>query len=470
MRRASSASHVTVREIARGGMGVVELVLRREGSFERLHALKRLLPALRSDPSVRRMFLDEARVAGLLRHPNVVSVLDVGEDERGPYLVMDYVDGISLARLIADTPAGDLIPLGVCLSLLRQIAEGLHAAHELCDHAGAPLELVHRDVSPQNVLVGYDGVARVTDFGIAKALGRSGGTTVGLLKGKAGYLSPEQLRFERLDRRSDLFSLGVVAYELLSGRRLYDGDELSDIAQRILREPPPDLAEVRGDVPDELVGLLFDLLSKDPAHRPATAAEVARALEVIERELPPGEPTIPVFTTGRYRALREVREAEQAEVVQRLARDERRRSGRMAGWAAVALAMVGMFGAAAWWLGTLGPSEPAVGSPGVSAPRPAARPSAARPVPVLEPRASEARRSERAPATEVRSEEDALAAGAAAVTDEEEEAEEREASPPRHRRRARQAPAMASPMQPEPASDPPEDGQSSHDERLWGWP
>jgi serine/threonine-protein kinase len=141
--------------------------------------------------------------------------------------------------------------------------------------------LVHRDVSPQNLLVGFDGVTRVTDFGIAKALGRTTRTATGILKGKYGYLSPEQLRFEEPDRRSDVFSLGVVLFELLSGKRLYKNVDGMDGARRILNEPPPDIGEFREDVPDALVELLFSMLAKDPAHRPGTARDVARTLEPI---------------------------------------------------------------------------------------------------------------------------------------------------------------------------------------------
>jgi eukaryotic-like serine/threonine-protein kinase len=162
-----------------------------------------------------------------------------------------------------------------------QIAEGLRAAHELRGPDNQHLELVHRDVSPQNVLVGFDGIVRVTDFGIAKVLGRASQTTTGVLKGKLGYLAPERLRFEEPDRRADLFSFGVVLFELLAGRRLYDSTDAMQGPRRILREPAPDIAEEREDVEPELVELLFELLAKDRAHRPPDAGVVARRLERI---------------------------------------------------------------------------------------------------------------------------------------------------------------------------------------------
>jgi serine/threonine-protein kinase len=226
------------------------------------------------------MFVDEVRIAGLIRHPNVVSIVDVGEDADGPFAVMEFVEGISVATLLGSETAHPL-PLEVALRIAIAVAEGLHAAHELVGPDGARLELVHRDVSPQNILVGFDGIARVTDFGVAKALGRSSKTSTGILKGKLGYLAPEQLRFEEPDRRADLFALGIVLFELLTGKRLYQSKETSDGPRRILNEPPPDLADYRDDAEPELVALLFELLAKDRAARPETAKVVARRLEAM---------------------------------------------------------------------------------------------------------------------------------------------------------------------------------------------
>ena len=266
--------------LASGGMGRVDVVVRRDGPFARLFAQKRLRPHLVDDPSVRRMFLEEGRIAGLVRHPHVVSVVDVGEDDAGPYLVMDFVEGVSLAEVVARTAARrQLVPMPIALRIATQVAEGLHAVHETAGPDGQPLQLIHRDISPQNVLIGFDGTARVSDFGIAKALGRATRTTTGVLKGKLGYLAPERLRFEEPDRRADLFSFGVVLFELLAGRRLYDSPDDVEGPRRILHEPPPDLGDERDDAEPELVELLFELLAKDPAARPADAGVVARRLE-----------------------------------------------------------------------------------------------------------------------------------------------------------------------------------------------
>ncbi|HVZ85726.1 MAG TPA: serine/threonine-protein kinase, partial [Polyangia bacterium] len=271
-----------VASIAQGGMGYVELCCRREGRFLRWCGRKRIHESYRADLRFRSMFMDEARLAGLVRHPNVVGVSDVGEDDDGPYLIMDYVEGVSLSRALGQVArTGHAIPMQVAIRICREVALGLHAAHEARSEDGTALRLVHRDVSPQNVLIGFDGSVRVTDFGIAKALGNASQTNAGVLKGNMGYLSPEQLRFEEPDRRSDVFSLGVTLYELLSGARLYPNTDGFDGTRRILTEPPPDIGELRSDVPPELVELLFEMLAKEREARPATALEIAGRMEGI---------------------------------------------------------------------------------------------------------------------------------------------------------------------------------------------
>lgn len=268
-------------------MGQVELVVRRQGSFARTYARKRLLEQFADDADVREMFLEEARVAGLIRHANTVPVLDVGEDEVGPYLVMDFVAGIDVGTLVRERLRhGATVPIQVALDVARQAAEGLHAVHTARGANGQPLGLIHRDVTPSNILIGFDGCVRVTDFGVARSIDRVKRTRPGVLKGKAGYMTPEQLRFERLDSRSDLFSLGVVLYEMVAGTRLYGGG-MENAAHRILREPAPDLGEARVDAPPELVDLCYRLLAKDPAVRPSSGRELARALEAIARDLEP---------------------------------------------------------------------------------------------------------------------------------------------------------------------------------------
>jgi serine/threonine protein kinase len=268
-----------IRSLGEGGMGAVILAVRREGAFERRYAVKRLLPVLRDDTAARTAFLDEAKLAGQLYHPNVVRVFDAGEDEDGPYMVLEYIDGFSLVEVVRRAGArGEAVPLEVGLELMRDVALGLRAAHEARDLDDRPLGLIHRDLSPANVLVGLDGVARLADFGIARGLGRSSKTTQAILKGKMGYMAPEVLRFEEPTQRADLFAFGVVLFELLTGKRLYSG---SDVAQRILNEPQPDILDFRPGAPPELVALLFALLAKDPTSRPRSARAVVRTLETV---------------------------------------------------------------------------------------------------------------------------------------------------------------------------------------------
>jgi len=271
-------------EIGAGGMASVHVArLLGPVGFCRTVAVKRLRGELLEDPELFTMFLDEARLAARIQHPNVVQVLDVVPEGKEVLLVMEYVKGDSLARLLG--VPGTRAPLPVYLAILTDVLHGLHAAHEATSERGEHLRIVHRDVSPHNILVGSDGIARVTDFGIAKALGRLSRTSTGILKGKLGYMSPEQLRFRPPDRRSDLFSLGVVLFELLTAQRLYPGKLGEESALRILEEPAPDLLEFRDDAPPELVGLMFKLLAKDPDQRPADARSVANSLETILLDL-----------------------------------------------------------------------------------------------------------------------------------------------------------------------------------------
>lgn len=262
-------------------MGRVYVAVRRDDPERTLFAVKRLHAHLRDNLEARRTLTSETRLAGNVEHENVLQVLESGEDVDGPYLAMEYVEGCSLAELFAAVKQADEeFPLQICLAILQQMAAGLHAIHE---QVGGLL-VVHRDVSPHNVLVDFSGVVRIADFGIAKHVNRlpneAEQTSTGVLKGKVGYMSPEQLRFEKPDRRSDLFALGIVLWELLAGRRLYQSSEGTEGARRILKEPPPDIDDEREDVPPELVQLLFELLAKAPSSRPPTAEVVSDRLRV----------------------------------------------------------------------------------------------------------------------------------------------------------------------------------------------
>lgn len=273
----SPSRYRTLFELARGGMGRVDLAAREDVRFVRLFALKRLHPHLADDAGIREMFLDEARLAGLIHHPNVVGVVDVGQDQLGPFLVMDYIDGVPLSQLVAQGP----LPVPAGCKIAMQVAEGLHAAHELRDTHGNALGIIHRDVSPQNILVGFDGNARLTDFGVARAIDSGSQTRTGVLKGKLSYMAPERLRFEPFDRKVDIYALGVVFWEMLSGRRLFGSAEGHETARKILNEGPPDIGMERDDVPAAVVELMFELLAKDPNLRPQTADAVARRLQTV---------------------------------------------------------------------------------------------------------------------------------------------------------------------------------------------
>jgi len=311
-RQSTSYRHLV--EIASGGMGRVYIAVRGEDASGQLFAVKRLHPHLVGDPRARATLEDETRLVGDLNHPNLLRVLQAGEDDQGPFLAMEYVDGVSLAELRdAVRRADEEIPLGVCIEVALQVARGLAAMHEATNADGAPRGLVHRDVSPHNVLLGWDGVVRVADFGIAIGHGRLAQTSTGVLKGKAGYMAPEQLRFEEPDGRADLFAMGVVLFELLAGRRLYSGSEGSEAARRILREPPPDVGDDREDAPAAVVELLFELLAKEPVGRPATARHAATRLETTLEELRLSEGTIDL---GKY--ARSFFEAERADRVRLL--------------------------------------------------------------------------------------------------------------------------------------------------------
>ena len=226
--------------IAKGGMATVYLARAEgHGGFDRHVALKLTLPHLRNDPEFSAVLLDEAKLVAHLRHTNVVPVLDVAQDTLGVFLVMDYVAGDTLAGLIKTAAVqGDPLPVSVSLRILVDALEGLHAAHEHGDEDGYPLHLVHRDFSPQNILVGTDGVGRLTDFGIAKAASRASSTANGLIKGKMSYVSPEQARGLPLDRRCDLWAAGVIAWEIMCRRKLNAPNDPRSLIATVKRAPP----------------------------------------------------------------------------------------------------------------------------------------------------------------------------------------------------------------------------------------
>jgi serine/threonine-protein kinase len=249
-----------------------------DGLFREV-AIKLMHPKLDADEGqFASELLDEARVVAAIRHPNVVSILEVGDSPEGVYLVMDYVRGDTLSGLIRQLlEKQEQLPLPVVARILADALLGLHAAHELVDEQSKSLGLVHRDFSPQNLLVGVDGVTRLTDFGIAKVTGRVSGTASGIVKGKVGYMSPEQALGERLDRRSDLWAAGVVCWEMLAQRRLFEGEDAS-VLLSIVSKDPPDVRSARPDCPEACAQVIARSLSRDRALRYDTALELRDAL------------------------------------------------------------------------------------------------------------------------------------------------------------------------------------------------
>jgi serine/threonine protein kinase len=283
--------YVLYGEIAAGGMATIHLG-RVNGpvGFSRAVAIKRLHAQYAKDPEFVAMFLDEARLAGRIRHPNVVPTLDVVTTDNEIFLVMDYVQGESLARLARAMRSRQAqIPKEITAAIVGDVLHGLHAAHEVKDERGEPLGIVHRDVSPQNVLVGSDGIARLLDFGIAKAAGRLQSTRDGQIKGKIGYMAPEHLRGAPTTRQCDVYAASVMLWELFAGRRLFEGDNDAIILGKVLEgkvEPPSRHNPALWQGVDAVV---MRGLSSEPARRFATAQEMATALELCVRPAPPAE-------------------------------------------------------------------------------------------------------------------------------------------------------------------------------------
>jgi serine/threonine-protein kinase len=268
-------------EIARGGMATVHLArLRGPVGFSKTVAIKRMHEHVARDRHFVAMFLDEARLAGRIQHPNVVTVFDVIAEGGEAYLVMEYVDGAPLSSLLRSGDEGSTpVDPKYAVHIVRDALYGLHAAHEATDEKGLPLQLVHRDVSPQNILVGVDGVARVLDFGIAKAVGRLQDTDSGQIKGKVAYMAPEQLIGQSVDRRADVFAAGVVLWEALAGRRLFAAGSSAETMYRVLENAVPKLSDFVPGLPAALVDAVVVATAKEPAKRFSTALDFARELE-----------------------------------------------------------------------------------------------------------------------------------------------------------------------------------------------
>src|SRR5271169_765618 len=273
------AQFEVLRRLGAGGMAEVFLAKKggAEGTFKVL-VVKRILPTYGSSRRFRAMFVEEAQVATRLNHPNVVQVYEFydGGDE-GQLLAMEYVEGPDLGKLVTSAKAkGTRIPPWVSAWIIAEAAKGLHYAHERKDEGGAPLEIVHRDVSPQNVLLSFEGSVKIADFGIASA--KMFVEEQGVIKGKFGYMSPEQARGEKVDRRSDLYALGVILWETLAGRPIHGGlggEALLDIVRSGIVEPPTTYAQ---DVPPELEVITLQALAAAREDRFPSGRELAATL------------------------------------------------------------------------------------------------------------------------------------------------------------------------------------------------
>jgi tRNA A-37 threonylcarbamoyl transferase component Bud32 len=274
-----------IKRLATGGMA--EIFLARVSGlpgFQKMVVIKRILPQLATKTDFVEMFLDEARIAATLQHPNVVQMYDVGVVDGNYFIAMEYLHGEDVRSLMKTLFRREMkMPLEHALNIVIGVASGLHYAHEKVGFDGKPLEIVHRDVTPQNIIVTYDGAVKLLDFGIAKASNRFGETRFGTLKGKVPYMSPEQCRGEPLDRRSDIFSLGIMLYELTLGKRLYEGKSDFEVLKQIVEGTVTLPHELDPSYPPELEAICMRALDKEKDKRYRTAREMQAELEALVR-------------------------------------------------------------------------------------------------------------------------------------------------------------------------------------------
>ncbi|HET7504114.1 MAG TPA: serine/threonine-protein kinase, partial [Kofleriaceae bacterium] len=277
-----------VARLATGGMAEIFLArLQGAAGFEKLVCIKRILPHLARDKQFVAMFLDEARIAARISHPNVCQVFELGEIDGSYYLAMEYLEGVPLACFRRRDYYGALPDPRLVAGIAVGACEGLHHAHQLKNSDGSEMEVVHRDVSPQNLFVTVDGVVKVLDFGIAKMQDATARTSTGRVKGTYAYMSPEQLRGERVDRRTDVFALGIVMWETLMRRHLFQRDTDFLTFQAITGDAIPNVCEARPDVPPALAAVIMRALSRDREDRFATARLLGDAIAAAIQPLTP---------------------------------------------------------------------------------------------------------------------------------------------------------------------------------------
>ncbi|MBM4279823.1 MAG: PEGA domain-containing protein [Deltaproteobacteria bacterium] len=275
-------SFLLLERLAIGGMA--EVFLARNTKDDRLCAVKRILPTIAADDEFIAMFIDEAKIAGQLNHQNIAQIIEIGRIDDSYFIAMEYVSGHDVRALwdrVREAPAGAArgLPIGLSCHVVRELAEGLDYAHKRKDVRGRPLGIIHRDVSPQNILISYDGDLKIIDFGIAKAADRLVKTQTGILKGKFAYMAPEQARGELIDHRSDVFAIGVVLYELLTGERAFKGDTDFALLEKVRRVDVTPVRQLRPEVPRELERIVMKALARDASDRYAWASVLADDLD-----------------------------------------------------------------------------------------------------------------------------------------------------------------------------------------------
>jgi len=251
------------------------------GGFEKLYVIKRILPHLAGDSRFRAMLISEARIAAKMSHANICQVYELAENDHQLYIVMEYLEGITLLGVLRKySRQKRQLALGFIAGMVHQVAEGLHYAHELSDRDGSLMHIVHRDVTPSNLFLTESGVAKVHDFGVAKAKDSSN-TESGAVKGKFAYMAPEQLAGGEVDRRADIFALGVVTIEMISGRRLFQRKTDYLTFRAVMEQPLPDFRRHRVELPEGVVPVLTRAVARDPAERYATVREFDAALSEV---------------------------------------------------------------------------------------------------------------------------------------------------------------------------------------------
>ena len=302
--------YILTERLATGGMGeVYRAVLKREGGFERQVVIKRILPHLCRDTAFVAMFENEARLTARLSHPNIIQIYDFGRIGGQPYLAMEYVSGCDLRSLLRDEGAPEDAPgrpLETALAVEVAIAccDALAHAYRAPDEAGRPLQVIHRDISPHNVLLSVNGEIKLTDFGLARALPRESITGSGALKGKLAYMAPEQAEGRGVDARTDVFGVGALLYECLTGRTLYDlRAPLVEVLGRILAGELVPLSELRPDLPPALLSLVERALAVDPRERFDESGAMGEALRAVARRLPAASAPLAALVQARVGAV-----------------------------------------------------------------------------------------------------------------------------------------------------------------------